>query len=292
MSRRHVRIALWALSAPGVAALSLAIAACGSSSSRSVSTGPIAAKPSSAGKSRRTAVGTRAAGVRSAGGTKGKAGTAHTKHASASKKPPPAAKTTTTSTSGATGSGSGSSSGSSGASSASSGKSTSKTKSTASGGSSAKGKSAGKSGGSSSGKGKRAGGSTTTPTTTPTTPTTPAGPTIPPLPNPVVTGTSGAMIATLHGENSNPTINQNWTYSVEATTAGGHPLTGTVLTEFTYNGQVVGKETPPTHPLTNGRLDDFVQFPGASLAIRIYLQVVVTTPDGTVTLVWPVKSKP
>jgi hypothetical protein len=100
------------------------------------------------------------------------------------------------------------------------------------------------------------------------------------------------MTATLHGENSTPTINQNWTYSVEATTAGGHPLSGTVLTEFTYNGTVVGKEAPPTHPLTNGRLDDFVQFPGASLAIRIYVQVVVTTPDGTVTLVWPVKSRP
>ena len=54
------------------------------------------------------------------------------------------------------------------------------------------------------------------------------------------------MTATLHGENSTPTINQNWTYAVEATTAGGHPLTGTVLTEFTYNGQVVGKEAPPT----------------------------------------------
>ena len=100
------------------------------------------------------------------------------------------------------------------------------------------------------------------------------------------------MTATLHGQDHSPKINANWFYSVEAVNAQGQALAGTVATEFVYNGQVVGHESPPTHPLTNGRLDDKVQFPPASLAIPLVFQVVVTTADGSVTLDWPVKSVP
>jgi hypothetical protein len=121
---------------------------------------------------------------------------------------------------------------------------------------------------------------------------TTAAPAIGPLPQPVVTGTSGGMTATLHAQDHTPKVNANWSYSVEAVNAQGQALTGTVATEFTYNGTVVGHEAPPTHPLTNGRLDDMVQFPPASLAIQLGFQVVVTTPDGSVTLDWPVKTVP
>jgi hypothetical protein len=98
------------------------------------------------------------------------------------------------------------------------------------------------------------------------------------------------MTATLHADNHTPTIGQLWHYSVQAVDAGGHALTGTVDTQFLYGGKVVGKEDPPTHPLTNGRLDDAVTFPPPSLAIQLTFEVVVNTPLGSVTLDWPVKS--
>jgi hypothetical protein len=82
---------------------------------------------------------------------------------------------------------------------------------------------------------------------------------------------------------------KNWTYTVTATDASGHPLAGTVLTEFVFGGQVVGRESPPTHPLKNGRLKDVVQFPPQSVGIPITFQTVVKTRLGSVTLDWPVK---
>jgi hypothetical protein len=98
------------------------------------------------------------------------------------------------------------------------------------------------------------------------------------------------MTATLHADNHQPTIGQLWHYSVEAVDSGGHALTGTVDTQFVYNGQVVGHEDPPSHPLTNGRLDDAVTFPSPSLAVQLTFEVVVHTSAGSVTLDWPVKS--
>jgi hypothetical protein len=121
--------------------------------------------------------------------------------------------------------------------------------------------------------------------------TTSSAATIPPLPQPVVSGQAGGMVATLHAENHNPTVNQLWDYSVEATDSAGHPLSGSVLTEFVYSGQVVGQESPPTHQLTNGRLDDAVTYPTESIAYPLTFQVVVTTAQGVVTLDWPVKSQ-
>jgi len=72
------------------------------------------------------------------------------------------------------------------------------------------------------------------------------------------------------------------------TDASGHPLPGAVVTEFTFGGQVVGRETPPTHNLSGGRLRDTITFPPASLGEPIALQTVVHTRLGSITLAWPV----
>jgi hypothetical protein len=98
------------------------------------------------------------------------------------------------------------------------------------------------------------------------------------------------MTATLTADNHTPAINQYWHYSVEATDSGGHALSGTVDTQFVYNGQVVGHEAPPTHPLTDGRLDDKVTYPAPALAVQLTFEVVVHTSLGSVTLDWPVKA--
>ncbi len=99
------------------------------------------------------------------------------------------------------------------------------------------------------------------------------------------------MHASFHGQNHHPAVNQTWDYSVLATDSSGNALSGTVETEFVFNGTVEGHETPPTHPLTNGRLDDNVEFPALAVGIPLEVQVVVHTSAGSVTLDWPVKTR-
>jgi hypothetical protein len=97
------------------------------------------------------------------------------------------------------------------------------------------------------------------------------------------------MRASLHGDNHAPTATKLWHYAVLATDAGDHPLSGTVDTEFAFGGQIVGREAPPTHGLSNGRLDDSVTFPLQALGFPLTFRVVVHTRLGSVTLDWPVK---
>lgn len=99
---------------------------------------------------------------------------------------------------------------------------------------------------------------------------------------------SGPVHAALVGQNHNPTVTKNWIYTVTATDAQGHPLPGTLLTEFVFGGSVVGKEKPPTHALKNGRFRDVLNFPADSVGYPIELEVVVHTRAGSVTLDWPV----
>ena len=109
------------------------------------------------------------------------------------------------------------------------------------------------------------------------------------LPNPVVSGSAGVVRASLHGANHAPKVNKLWHYSVLATNASHEPLSGTVESEFVFSGQVVGRESPPIHPLTHGRLDDTVTFPSQAVGIPLTFQVVVRTAHGSVKLDWPVK---
>jgi hypothetical protein len=106
-----------------------------------------------------------------------------------------------------------------------------------------------------------------------------------------VFGSAGGVRASLHGENHSPKVNKLWHYSVLATNASRQGLSGTVESEFVFGGQVVGRESPPSHRLTNGRLDDKITFPAQAVGIPLTFQVVVHTRHGSVTLDWPVKVK-
>lgn len=147
---------------------------------------------------------------------------------------------------------------------------------------------------------------TTTPKTTTTSPSRPTNSSpakrknkpkpstnsVPPvalLAGPKVSGASGAMHVWLHGQNHAPVIGKLWHYSVLATHGNGQPLSGKVDTEFVFNGTVVGREVPPTHPLKNGRLNDAVTYPARAAGIPLTFRVVIHTPLGSVTLNWPVK---
>jgi hypothetical protein len=100
--------------------------------------------------------------------------------------------------------------------------------------------------------------------------------------------TTGPVRGKLVGDNHAPKLKANWFYTVTVTDASGHPLPGTVLTEFTLGGQVEGRETPPTHKLSGGRLRDRINFPPPSLGVPLAVQTVVHTPKGSITLSWPV----
>lgn len=74
--------------------------------------------------------------------------------------------------------------------------------------------------------------------------------------------------------------------------ANGHPLEGTVETEFVVAGfGVVGKETPAIHRLAHGRLRDNITFPAQAIGHQITLVTVVRTHAGSVALGWSVTVK-
>jgi hypothetical protein len=108
-------------------------------------------------------------------------------------------------------------------------------------------------------------------------------------PSPVTPALVGPLHATLTGQNHAPIVSRSWSYSVSARDGKGQPLSGTVEIEFVFNGSVVGKDTPPTHPITNGHWHDVLQFPPPSIGIPLMVQAVVHTKVGSTTLDWAVK---
>jgi hypothetical protein len=90
------------------------------------------------------------------------------------------------------------------------------------------------------------------------------------------------------GDNHAPKVNQHWRYWVKVTDASGRPLSGTVDIEFVFGGQVVGRDTPPTHPVTDGRWRDTIEFPATAVGIPLTFRAVVHTQLGSITLDWPV----
>ena len=100
--------------------------------------------------------------------------------------------------------------------------------------------------------------------------------------------TTGPVRAKLRGANHTPTANRYWSYSVRVTDASGHPLSGTVEIEFVFGGQVVGRDTPPTHPIKHGRWQDKLKFPPTAVGEPLTFRAVVHAQPGTVTLDWPI----
>ena len=110
------------------------------------------------------------------------------------------------------------------------------------------------------------------------------------------TGTGGGAAPKFHavltGQNHAPVATKPWHYTVRVSSPTGQPMAGTVETEFAFAGQVVGRESPPTHRLKRGTLTDAVEFPQQAVGQPLELQVVVHTSAGSQTLDWPVSVKP
>jgi hypothetical protein len=103
---------------------------------------------------------------------------------------------------------------------------------------------------------------------------------------------TGPVRASLTGENHAPHQGTGWSYRVRVRNASGRALSGTVDIEFAFGGQVVGRDTPPTHPVTHGSWHDRIVFPPASVGQPLTVRAVVHTALGAVTLDWPIKVTP
>ena len=123
--------------------------------------------------------------------------------------------------------------------------------------------------------------STTTKTAT-STPTT----TAPATGKPSVS--SGPVRGTLTANNHAPVVNKAWRYSLTVTDASGRPLSGTVDIEFVFGGVVVGRDRPPTHPVTDGRWHDTLEFPATAVGEPLTFRAVVHTRHGSIILDWPI----
>jgi hypothetical protein len=106
------------------------------------------------------------------------------------------------------------------------------------------------------------------------------------------TVTTGPVRGTLNAANHDPKVGKNWAYTVHVTDAAGKPLAGTVDIEFLFGQQVVGHDTPPTHPLKHGRWHDYLNYPPPAAGQPLTFRAVVHTRLGSITLDWPVKVKP
>ncbi|HTX31883.1 MAG TPA: hypothetical protein VMD09_10880 [Solirubrobacteraceae bacterium] len=134
------------------------------------------------------------------------------------------------------------------------------------------------------------GGSAKTTKTTPPKPSPSAG-SAPAVPASSSSVTTGPVRASLRAPDHTPVVNKNWPFSVTVTDPSGHPLSGTLTVQFVFDGQVVGRDIPPTHPLKNGHWHELLKFPARATGIPLTFEVVVRTSAGSVTLNWPVKAK-
>ena len=96
------------------------------------------------------------------------------------------------------------------------------------------------------------------------------------------------MHAVLHAPNHAPKAGKPWRYSIVVTDAAGHPLSGIIDVQFTFAGQVVGKDIPPTHKFTQGAFQEVLTFPARAVGEPISLQLVIHTTEGSTTVNWPV----
>lgn len=99
---------------------------------------------------------------------------------------------------------------------------------------------------------------------------------------------TGPVRGRLTAANHTPTAGRLWDYSVNVTSASGKRLSGTVDIEFVFGGDVVGRDTPPTHPVRNGSWHDNLKFPADAAGEPLMFQAVVHTSLGSITLDWPI----
>jgi hypothetical protein len=94
--------------------------------------------------------------------------------------------------------------------------------------------------------------------------------------------------ATLHAPTHSPVVNAAWVYSIDVRDANGRPLRAIAETQFLFAGQVVGRESPPTHRFA-GHLRDLIRWPRRSAGFPLTFRAVVHTSLGAQNLDYQVQ---
>lgn len=102
------------------------------------------------------------------------------------------------------------------------------------------------------------------------------------------TVSTGPVRGALRADDHSPTVGRAWHYVVTVTDSAGRPLSGTVDIAFVFGGQVVGRDTPPTHRFESGRWEDTLTFPAAAVGSPLAVRAVVHTRLGSIVLDWPI----
>jgi len=112
----------------------------------------------------------------------------------------------------------------------------------------------------------------------PSTPATAAAPS-------VVTGSSGAVTATLHAGGSHPKVNQAWPIRFTVSSAG-RPARASVSYEYLFGGQVVAHRS---HYTFTGRFSDIFRWPSSAVGYPLTFRAVIVSEGTTINLDYPVQ---
>lgn len=104
-----------------------------------------------------------------------------------------------------------------------------------------------------------------------------------------VTGSSGAVAATMHAGTHHPKVNRLWPIQITAT-SHGRAASGSVLYEYLFGGKVVATRNPsPTGHFRGGRFTDTLQFPARAVGYPLTFRAVVTVGHTKVNLDYAVQ---
>jgi hypothetical protein len=100
-----------------------------------------------------------------------------------------------------------------------------------------------------------------------------------------------AFEATLTAPTHTPRANAAWRYAIHVQDAQRRRLAATAEIQFLFAGQVVGRDTPPTHRFV-GNWRDTIRWPRRSVGFPLVFRAVVTTHAGSRKLDYPVQVRP
>lgn len=101
----------------------------------------------------------------------------------------------------------------------------------------------------------------------------------------LVSGTVGAVTATLHASTHKPKANRPWPLHLTVT-RGGAPVKATVEYEYLFGGQVVAHRS---HYIFTGHFSDVFRWPSTAVGYPLTFRAVITAKGATINLDYPVQ---
>ena len=100
---------------------------------------------------------------------------------------------------------------------------------------------------------------------------------------------ASTLSVVLHAPSSEPKVGVGWPITVEAHTAAGKPVNGTVSYAFLFGGSVVARR--PGGQMREGVFHDQLEFPAQATGYPLVLEVIVEGEGGRGSTRRPVKAE-